>query len=87
MKLRNLLPVVFLLFLGAACHITNSFMTIRIKEILDHPRDYENREVTIFGTVTNPVSFLVVKYFDLQDETGTIKVVTDQVLLNHLSST
>jgi len=55
-------------------------MTTRIKGILDHPRDYENREVAIFGTVTHPVSFLVVKYFDLQDGTGTIKVVTDKVL-------
>jgi len=80
MKLRNLLPVVFLLFLVAACHITNSFMTTRIKEILDHPRDYENKEVTVSGTVANPISLLVIKYFDLKDDTGTIKVVTDKVL-------
>ena len=52
----------------------------RIKDILDHPRDYENKEITIYGTVTDAVSLLVVKYFEIQDDTGTIKVVTDKLL-------
>jgi hypothetical protein len=43
-----------------------------MKEILDHPRDYENKEVTIYGTVINTASILVVKYFELRDDTGTI---------------
>lgn len=42
----------------------------KIKDILDNPRKYENREVTIYGTVTDAISLLVVKYFEIQDDTG-----------------
>jgi len=52
----------------------------KIKDILDHPRNYENKEVTAYGTVLNAVSLLVVKYFEIQDDTGTIKIVTDKLL-------
>jgi aspartyl/asparaginyl-tRNA synthetase len=52
----------------------------KIKDILDHSRNYENKEVTIYGTVTDAVSLLVVKYFEIRDDTGTIKVVTDKLL-------
>jgi len=71
---------IFLVFLFAACDPVNKFTSTKIKDILDHPRNYENKEVTIYGTVTNAVSLLVVKYFEMQDDTGTIKVVTDKLL-------
>lgn len=76
-----------LLILGAclacqfvACDRIANFTPTNIKDILEHPRDFENREVTIHGTVTGAASLFVVKFFEIQDETGTIKVVTDRVL-------
>jgi aspartyl/asparaginyl-tRNA synthetase len=63
-----------------ACDLAYRATTTRIKEIKDHPRDFENKEVTIYGTVTGGVSLLVTKYFEVQDDTGSIKVVTDRTL-------
>lgn len=63
-----------------ACEMANRVTTTRIKDILDHPRDFENKEVTLYGTVTGGASLVVMKYFELQDESGAIKVVTDRVL-------
>ncbi len=82
MKPKNLLSVfvIYLVFVNLACDTINRMTATKIKDILDHPRDYENKEVTIYGTVTNAVSLLVVKYFEIQDDTGTIKVVTDKLL-------
>ena len=82
MKLRVLLPtfVVYLSLANFVCEPVVSFNSTKIKDILDHPRDYENKEITIYGTVTNAVSLLVVKYFEVQDDTGSIKVVTDKLL-------
>ena len=72
--------VICLAFASSACDTFQGFGATKIKEILDHPRDYENKEVTIYGTVINTESILVLKYFELQDDTGTIKVVTDRLL-------
>ncbi len=82
MKPRILLTlfVIYLTFLNLACDAANSITSTKIKDILDHPRDYENKEVTICGTVTNAVSLLVVKYFEIQDDTGAIGVVTEKLL-------
>ncbi len=67
-------------FLYVGCEPVNKLTATKIKDILDHPRNYENKEVTIYGTVTGSASLLVVKFFEIQDETGTIKVVTERVL-------
>ena len=82
MKLRRFLLafIICLAFLNFACHVANSITSTKIRDILDHPRNYENKEVTIYGTVTNAVSLLVVKYFEIQDDTGAISVVTDKLL-------
>jgi aspartyl/asparaginyl-tRNA synthetase len=64
-----------------ACSAAYSFNTsTKIKDILDHPRDYEGRDITINGTVTNTVSLLVIKYYEIQDGTGSIKIITDKLL-------
>jgi len=63
-----------------ACDTIDRLTATKIKEILDHPRNYEEQEVTIYGTVTDAASVLVVKYFEIKDDTGAIKVVTDRVL-------
>jgi hypothetical protein len=62
------------------CDLVNRVTTTRIKDILDRPRDFENKEVTLYGTVTGGASLLVTKYFELQDDSGSIRVVTDRVL-------
>ena len=72
--------VLCLTLLNAACGVAYSITSTKIKDILDHPRDYENKEVSIYGTVTNTVSLLVIKYYEIQDETGSIKIVTDRLL-------
>ncbi len=67
------------LAVATGCESTK-LTTTKIKDIVDHPRDYENREVTINGTVTGSASLFVVKFFEIQDDSGTIKVVTERVL-------
>ena len=82
MKLKNLLPAfaICFTFINLAWDAANSLTSTRINNILNHPRDYESKEVTVYGTVTNAASLFVVKYFEIQDDTGDIKVVTDKLL-------
>ncbi len=73
----------FLICLALAifgCDIVDRFTATKIKDILDNPRNFENKEVTIYGTVTDAASMLIVKYFEVQDDTGKIKVVTQRTL-------
>ena len=51
-----------------------------IKAILDHPRDYDGRTVTVSGEVKDATSLLVVRYFTVADSTGTITVITGKAL-------
>lgn len=69
-----------LALISASCEQFNKLTATKINDVLSHPRDYENKEITIHGSVTDTASVLVVKYFVLQDSTGSIKVVTDRVL-------
>jgi len=69
-----------LVLISASCEQFNKLTATKINDVLSHPRDYENKEITIYGTVTDAASILVVKYFILEDSTGSIKVVTDRVL-------
>ena len=53
----------------------------RIAEVLDDLRRYDGQSVVLKGTVGAPMNlFGVVKYFDLTDDSGTIKVVTERGL-------
>ena len=74
--LRNLL-IGFLFFF--ACGTAYS-LTPKIRDILNHPRDFEGKQITVYGTVTNAVSLVLIKYYEIQDETGSIKVLTDKLL-------
>lgn len=49
---------------------------MKIKQILDHPRQYDGREVTIEGQVETSTNVLVFRYFVLKDDTGAITVIT-----------
>ena len=82
MRLRNLLSAIVICFasLNFPCDTAYSITATKIQDILDHPRDFENKEITVHGTVTNAVSLLVIKYFEIRDNTGSIKVVTDKLL-------
>ncbi len=51
-----------------------------IKNIIDHPRDYADKPVTVQGEVKNVFSLIVIKYFTLDDGTGSITVVTERPL-------
>jgi hypothetical protein len=75
--LSNLFMVLVFFF---ACGAAYSLTSTKIKDILDHPRDYEGKDITINGTVTNTVSLLLIKYYEIQDGTGSIKIITDKLL-------
>ncbi|GBC85920.1 hypothetical protein HRbin11_02381 [bacterium HR11] len=60
------------LLVGAACPVGRT----PIRDILDHPRTYHGRKVTIAGEVTQGVNLWVVRYFIVRDATGEIPVVT-----------
>jgi hypothetical protein len=66
-----------LIFLAAACE---GIGTTPIRSILDKPRDYADKKVTVSGEVTETFSLFVIKYFVVQDKTGQIAVVSDKPL-------
>jgi hypothetical protein len=82
MKTRTALTGLLLTFLLSipACDQFNRLAATKIKDILDNPRKYENKEVTVYGTVSDEFSFLVVKYFEIKDDSGAIKVMTARTL-------
>ena len=54
------------------------FFSTPIDRILQNPRDYTDKAVTISGTVVDIYSLVVVKYFILRDATGEITVATER---------
>ncbi|OPY77455.1 MAG: hypothetical protein A4E65_02740 [Syntrophorhabdus sp. PtaU1.Bin153] len=67
----------FLIVVATSC---TKFGTTKIGDIVNHPRDYAEKEVSIFGEVTETFSLLVVKYFTVRDGTGEITVITERPL-------
>lgn len=51
-----------------------------IRKILDDPRDYAGKPVTIAGKVTEVTGLVFFKYFVVKDKTGEITVVTSRPL-------
>ena len=73
--------ITLLLFLLASAAIAcNGILTTPISKIIDNSRDYDGEKVTLSGQVTETFSFFVLKYFVVDDGTGTITVVTQKVL-------
>lgn len=66
-----------LIFLALACE---GIGTTAIGSILEKPRDYADKKVTVAGEVTEVFSFFVIKYFVVQDRTGQLTVVSDKAL-------
>jgi len=74
--LRVACPAILALLL-VACGLS---APVKIKQILDHPRQYDGREVTIEGQVETSTNVLVFKYFVLRDDTGAIAVITHKAV-------
>jgi hypothetical protein len=74
---KMVLMIIFLvLFL---CNCDNLFTT-PINKILENPRDYVGKTVTVSGEVTRVFSLFIVKYFVVRDKTGEITIVTEKPL-------
>jgi len=73
--LRGFLPAIAAALLLAACARVTP-----IKNIVEHPRDYAGQEVSVEGEVTGVFSLIFVKYFTLDDGSGSITVVTEKPL-------
>ena len=66
-----------LAFCVTAC---NSVVSTPIGKIINNPREYEAKTLTISGEVTEVFSLFILKYFMLKDSSGSITVVTDRAL-------
>lgn len=53
---------------------------VSIGQVLSDPRSYADRTVTVEGEVVGLLSLFVVKYFTLNDGTGSINVITEKPL-------
>jgi len=51
-----------------------------INKILENPRDYGGKTVTVVGEVTEVNSLVFLKYFVVKDNTGEITVITKRPL-------
>ena len=74
---KVLWAMALLIFVAAACE---GIVTTPIGNILDKPRDYADKKVTVSGEVTEIFSVFIIKYFVVQDKTGQIAIVTDKPL-------
>jgi hypothetical protein len=74
-KISPLLIFSMILFVGCG-----SLFSTPISKILENPRDYADKTVTVSGEVTEVFSLLFIKHFILKDDTGEIVIVTDRPL-------
>lgn len=81
--LKKIVPIIlcmsFLLVL-VNCDTSILLPSVSIKQLLENPRDYDSKTVTIEGEVTDVFSLFVVKAFAVRDNTGEIIVVTQRIL-------
>lgn len=75
LRWRSLFLLMLAILLLAACTPRPS-----IKDITEHPRDYAGKQVRVQGEVKNVFSLIFIKYFTLDDGTGSITIVTDKPL-------
>jgi hypothetical protein len=76
-RFRTAVSLLSLILLLIGCTTVTS-----IKKILDDPRGYDGKTVTIAGEVDNVMSLVFFKYFVVRDETGEITVITGRPLPN-----
>jgi hypothetical protein len=81
--MRRLIIVGVLLLVligGGILFYTNGVPQTSIGYIVKNPRDYDGKILTISGKVIERMSLIVVKYFQLRDDTGEIIVVSQRPL-------
>lgn len=69
-----------ILTLFAAAVLCACARTVSVKEIVEHPRDYAGKEVTVAGEVRDVFSLVAFKYFTINDGTGAIAVISEKPL-------
>lgn len=86
-KLLLILGLLFALYYYGFRHnpeikaIEYQLTTTRIEQILNDPRRYDGKNISVSGIVTQSFS-LGVKYYVISDETGEIYVLTNQAVPN-----
>jgi hypothetical protein len=70
------LPVLFATALTAC----GAFGTTKIGDILKDVRAYDGKTVTIAGEVTESANLMIVKYYEVEDGSGKIVVVTERAV-------
>lgn len=75
-----MLPGCFFICILALALFSCSLGSTKIGDIIGHPRDYADKEVTISGEVIETFSLFIVKYFVVRDNSGEISVVTERPL-------
>ena len=77
---KHLLIVVLLSLVGLISIACEAVTSTPIAKIIENPRDYDGKTVTISGEVAEIFSLFVVKYFVVKDKTGEIVVITERPL-------
>jgi len=73
---------VILIIASIAAAACEGVFATPIKRIVESPRDYDGKTVTISGEVKEVFSLIVFKYFIVEDRTGEIAVITQRPLPN-----
>jgi hypothetical protein len=74
------------IWLGILCVLVmalsacGGILSTPIGKIIEKPREYAGKDVTISGEVGDTFSLIVVKYFTVRDATGELPVVTSRPL-------
>jgi len=74
---RMLLLIIFVTLFLCSC---DSLFTTPIRKILENPRNYAGKTVTVSGEVTRVFSLIIIKYFVMRDSTGEVTIVTEKPL-------
>jgi hypothetical protein len=73
---RAISTVTLILLLGVFLAGCSGLGATRIGKILDDPRHYHGRDVTVAGEVVDSLNLLVFRTYTVRDRTGEILVVT-----------
>lgn len=68
------------LLLNALILSCDTISTTQIKKIIENPRDYDGKTVSVSGEVADVFSVFFIKGFVVKDATGEILVVTERLL-------
>lgn len=77
---RFLFVVLCIVPIVAGCATTPASLNASVRDIIDHPREYVGKRVTVEGEVTGTFSLMAIKYFTVNDGTGTIGIISEQPL-------